>query len=547
MISADPSFIYCDIEGGRAGFGGDGSGFNYDGVYQDNIDSNPLFVDADNNDFRLMDHSPCISNGVDSVEVSGTWYYVPILDRQGHPRPNPTGSSPDLGALESETGSPCIRYRGYVIDDTNGNNNGRANKGETVHLILTLQNTSLDATGITATITCNDPDIQIIQGMANFSDLVKNQSASNQDTPFTFSVSSSSIAHLSTLYLTVTAEGEYVNTDSFTSITGTATLLLVDDDGGSSYEVHYASACMLKQIYYEEWNVAAYGSPTYEALQPYKSVFWFTGDDRNSTLTAQEQTAISAFLDGGGYLILTGQNIGYDLVEDGSVDDSLFYSTYLHSQYICDSANTDMTKGVTADPITGTPHKMSVYFTGTFGGAGNQTAPDVISPVSPAEAILEYSPARTTAALRYEDTSTGARLIYIAFGFEGIAGPAYDTAAKLLENILIWLDRPTAVEKDPGVSAVPSTFVLGQNYPNPFNPTTTIRYSLPYKARVKVVLYDLLGREVQVLINREQHAGEYRITFDGSHLSSGIYFYEMQAQPERGNPYVEIKKLVLCK
>src|SRR5690606_41134761 len=61
---------------------------------------------------------------------------------------------------------------------------------------------------------------------------------------------------------------------------------------------------------------------------------------------------------------------------------------------------------------------------------------------------------------------------------------------------------------------LPGEFVLYQNYPNPFNPTTKIKYSIPSSQRVRLVVYDILGTEIAVLINEEQHSGAYEITFD---------------------------------
>ena len=72
-------------------------------------------------------------------------------------------------------------------------------------------------------------------------------------------------------------------------------------------------------------------------------------------------------------------------------------------------------------------------------------------------------------------------------------------------------------------------FILHQNYPNPFNPSTIIKFSIPQTSYVKLVIYDMLGKEVITLINEEKIYGNYEVVFDGSKLSSGVYFYSLQS------------------
>ena len=87
-----------------------------------------------------------------------------------------------------------------------------------------------------------------------------------------------------------------------------------------------------------------------------------------------------------------------------------------------------------------------------------------------------------------------------------------------------------------------SSFKLLQNYPNPFNPSTKINFSLPQTSFVSLKVYDVLGKEVVTLVFEEKTTGNYKVDFDGSNLSSGIYFYRMQA----GN-YSDTKKFILMK
>jgi hypothetical protein len=91
---------------------------------------------------------------------------------------------------------------------------------------------------------------------------------------------------------------------------------------------------------------------------------------------------------------------------------------------------------------------------------------------------------------------------------------------------------------------VPTKYVLYQNYPNPFNPSTTIRFSLPKSGNISLRVYDITGREVKTLLNNEQlNRGTINLTFDGSNLASGVYFYSLSVD---GN-MIGSKKMVLLK
>ncbi len=94
---------------------------------------------------------------------------------------------------------------------------------------------------------------------------------------------------------------------------------------------------------------------------------------------------------------------------------------------------------------------------------------------------------------------------------------------------------------------VPTEFSLFQNYPNPFNPSTKIEYRIPLNVKgetsnVSLIVYDILGREVATLVNKQQKPGHYEAQFDASDLTSGIYFYKLQS-----GKFVESKKMILLR
>ncbi len=95
---------------------------------------------------------------------------------------------------------------------------------------------------------------------------------------------------------------------------------------------------------------------------------------------------------------------------------------------------------------------------------------------------------------------------------------------------------------------LPNQYELYQNYPNPFNPTTTISYSLPQESHVTVKVFNVVGNEVAKVVNERQNAGKHILSFNGANLTSGIYFYRIEAYSTReGISYTDTKKMSIIK
>ena len=118
----------------------------------------------------------------------------------------------------------------------------------------------------------------------------------------------------------------------------------------------------------------------------------------------------------------------------------------------------------------------------------------------------------------------------------GIHNPKF--AVELLQVTLAQL-KATGVEK---TTVMPTVYSLEQNYPNPFNPTTKINFSIPKASEVKLAVYDALGREVEMLLNKTMEAGSYDFEWNAANYAAGIYFYKIQA-----NDFVSTKKMILLK
>ncbi|HEX9971473.1 MAG TPA: T9SS type A sorting domain-containing protein [bacterium] len=101
--------------------------------------------------------------------------------------------------------------------------------------------------------------------------------------------------------------------------------------------------------------------------------------------------------------------------------------------------------------------------------------------------------------------------------------------------------QPTTAIND-NIDCEPLYFSLAQNYPNPFNPSTIIQYSIPKASQVELKIFDLLGRELKVLVTGKQEAGSYQVQFDSQGLPAGLYFYRLRA-----GKFCETKKMVIVK
>ena len=131
------------------------------------------------------------------------------------------------------------------------------------------------------------------------------------------------------------------------------------------------------------------------------------------------------------------------------------------------------------------------------------------------------------------DTAYVYALIYNTTGTTAHVGSAY------------YLDDLTfgaATDVNDFNNGIVKKFELNQNYPNPFNPTTTIKYKLPKNSFVTLKIYDILGKEVQTLVDEYKHSGIYKAEFNAANLPSGVYFYRLTA----GN-FIEVKKMILQK
>ena len=144
----------------------------------------------------------------------------------------------------------------------------------------------------------------------------------------------------------------------------------------------------------------------------------------------------------------------------------------------------------------------------------------------------------------YFSTNSGGTWAPLSVPADVPSAPAFAVIGKYLfvAGTGVWRKSLDVAASAAHPGGVPALATLSQNYPNPFNPSTTIKYELPKTLHVSLTVYDLLGREVSVLVHERKDAGVHEVKFDGSSLASGVYFYRLQA-----GSYVNTKKLLILR
>ena len=207
-------------------------------------------------------------------------------------------------------------------------------------------------------------------------------------------------------------------------------VLVVEDDGAAANTAYYTDNVTGAGYTPVVHDTDLSGAPSLALLQGAYAVVWYTGQAYDATFTPAEQAVVEAYLAGGGSLFVTGQDIGYDLVAQGSTADQTFYQDWLHADFISDTSSDNTLTGVGGDPIG---DGMALNLSGGD-GANNSTWPSVIDPRAGAFPVFIYN-GSNYGAVRFD---TGHRLVYFAFCFEAInAGGTRGTAMSRILDYLI--------------------------------------------------------------------------------------------------------------
>ncbi|MCH7574751.1 MAG: T9SS type A sorting domain-containing protein [Candidatus Marinimicrobia bacterium] len=280
-------------------------------------------------------------------------------------------------------------------------------------------------------------------------------------------------------------------------------------------------------------NEAVYGGLV--SLNRYRAVIWISGEEATADVSfnGTEQQLLAAFVEAGGSLMVSGSEIGYDLVANGSSADKAFYADILKAEYKRDAAaGANGPGGYALLPVAGSILEGlgRITFDDGSHGSYNVDWPDGIAPLGGSVLTASYEGADVltdgAAAIVYNgpfgSSTKNGKLVYLAVGFETLYPAAIRDS--VMTRILDFFRIDSTGSLDD------TRYRLDPIYPNPILTTATVSYSLRLPGYVRLTVYNLLGQEVVRLVEQRQPADIYTYPYSpidrsGRRLPSGIYFF----------------------
>ncbi len=428
-----------------------------------------------------------------------------------------------------------ISVASIAVNDTDGDQVIEAN--EEFGLGLTLRNDMNFpniAENIMATISVNSPFVTLISdslvslGTLDYLDEI--QLPADQ---FLFSVSENlEPGNIEFQLHFIWDEGnEYTTT--FSLFGGHADVLLVRDEES----VSVAWLCGIKQIqdYYLQsldslgysthyWDMEVRGDPDSAFINNFPAVIWFTGSDAENTLSENNQILLSEYLDNGGKLFVSGQNISDEL------EGTDFLGNYLHVEHLQDTWGGNSIIGIENDPIG----NGQQYNLNTSDALFNQYSKSVVDTLEGANYVFRYvTTTMKGAAVRYENSIY--KTVFFAFGFEAING--FENRSEILYRILNDYFQVIVGTDDQPI--IETTGINLNVFPNPSSTFTTFSYTLNQKSSVKLDIYDINGQLIKTVVNESQEKGEQHVSFKSVELKPGVYFCMLKT-----NEGIQTKKMI---
>jgi len=374
----------------------------------------------------------------------------------------------DRSGLSLLVHAPVVVYDSRVIYEVVGNGNGEPDPGETCNMTVVLKNEgSQKAVQVSADLICNSPYVTVTASSSAYPDIPPDNSVSSL-VPYQFNVHTNCPpGYVVEFVLGITGAGPYSVSDTFHISIGRKPVLLVDDDDGASFDTFFVSALNSSGILCDVWRYKSSGSPSDSVLGSYQAVVWTTGEDFGSigdpsTLTAEDQANLQVYLENGGKLFLSSQDLLYDN------DPNDFIINYLHVAGHNDDQGINSVAGVSGDTISNGMSislsypfsNLSDYIVSGSGAAGIFYRTGKNAPLSrdgiltlPSIELDKGDQTNNYCALRYPASGSSTyKVVFFAFPFEAIpqGGADPNNAKTVMERIMNWfgIGKPSFARGD---------------------------------------------------------------------------------------------------
>lgn len=420
--------------------------------------------------------------------------------------------------------SPRVFMTEWTLDDeADGNGDGRAEPGETVDMIVTLELPDVfpDAESVEVHLTCEDDGIEVTVGDFEYGELLSGEEITNEDSPLRFRVTDDFEAHPVSFTVTVMAQpDDWVIDYELNFMVDWPSILLVD-----ATENENATEAMRGLFGEDELPYVDYIDLIQEVVIPegllthYEAVIWHTFNDEDVEYFDFEVDNLATYLDDGGTFILSSSRT---CIEYG---DASFFRDYLGAQVDDAELRARYVAGYFEDPN----FSGAMVFLGGGDGAGFPEATPTLIAEDDAEPVLFYSDGGENigiAGVKHE-TDTYKTLL-LAFPIESIGGVGNTEERDVfVGRIWAWINGESGFVDDSQIQ--PATFSLDPAYPNPFNSMSVVPFNVNCAGQVTLIVYDISGREVVRLVDDVYSAGSHRAALDASKagLTTGLYYLKL--------------------
>jgi len=417
--------------------------------------------------------------------------------------------------IEVHETHPHLSISDMLLSDFNGDNIYAP--GENVLIWLIVENTGATATNATATLTVDGTAVELIDSVVTFNP-IDFQAIGTSNQAFEFNISDTLSPQAVSFIVTFDSdESTGPQQQAFELLLGLPDIVIVDDDGAatgsSDYQTYFTDALEAAEMVHVVWDLAERDLPELDWLADFSAVIWFSGDNQ-IPLDAERTLLIADYLDGGGNILMTGQNMATgDMTVTNLVHD-YFAAEVLESDII--------TPNVYGDPGHEFFDINDRFAIANSEAANNQSATDSYNILEGGSSIFMYpflGGASCGSSVKNETYSA----VMLGFGLEALThfGTATDNSrGEVIKRLLEWMRTPTTSIIE-NTLQVPGTLGITSSYPNPFNPTIRfdIRMSMGDVGILQIM--NIRGRLVES-IELEQ-SGSMSWTPSGN-LAGGVYF-----------------------